>query len=198
MLRTVIDTTVRMDENNDRLREFTISTERKDGHGTVIPLKEWDISDFNRSGAFYYQHLTNGSWSTSPDPDFALGPATAKMYGDHLAGIGIFETEDMNPLAEKILKKVDFGTMKTTSVGFVPETKGHWGDERDNEDPEVYYFGAVRLVEWSIVHVPSNPDAVKKSIESMSKFMHSQIETHTSEGFKRDYKFKLLKSKIIL
>lgn len=197
MIRTLITERAIQGENRDI--EFIISNERKDGHGTIIPLKNWDIEDFNKSGAFYYQHLTNGGLITDSNPDYALGPAIAKLQKDHLAGVGTFETEDINPLAEKIYKKVNFGTMRTTSVGFVPVgDDGHWGLERNGEDPTAYYFGAVRLVEWSIVHIPSNPDAIKKSLESMSKYMFEKIDSHKSEGFKRDYRFNLLNAKMKL
>jgi hypothetical protein len=175
-------------KNDDsRVREFIISTERKDSHGTIIKMDGWDINDFNKSGAFYYQHQTTGGFLTDANPDNALGPATVKKEDNKLIGIGKFETENINPLAEKILGKVDYGTMRTTSVGFIPEIgKGSWGDERKGEDPETYYFRGQRLVEFSIVHIPSNPDAIMKSMESMDNYLRSVKEEHKSKGFQKD------------
>ena len=175
---------------DERTREFIISTERKDSHGTIIKMDGWQLEDYNRSGAFYYQHQTTGGFLTDANPDNALGPATATKQGGKLIGVGKFEPRDINPLAEKILGKVDFGTMRATSVGFMAE-KGHWGKERDGEDPETYYFDSQRLVEWSIVHVPSNPDAIKKSMESMDNFLLSVKEQHESQGFQKDLERKL-------
>ena len=175
---------------DDLTREFIISTERKDSHGTVIRMDGWQLEDFNRAGAFYYQHQTTGGVLTDSNPDNALGPATARAEGSMLIGVGKFETEDINPLAEKIRKKVDYGTMRATSVGFMP-IAGRWGDEKRDEDPTTYYFTSQRLAEWSIVHVPSNPDAIKKSMESMDNFMNQVKEIHKSEGFRKDYSRKL-------
>jgi HK97 family phage prohead protease len=180
--------------DDERVREFIISTERKDSHGTVIKMDGWNIKDYNLAGAFYYQHQTDAGWFTDANPDNALGPATAKKDGDKLIGVGKFEPEDINPLAHKILGKVDFGTMKATSVGFLAE-KGHWGLEREGEDPTTYYFDKQRLVEWSIVHIPSNPDAVKKSMESMDKFLLSVKEKHDSKGFQKDLERKIRNTK---
>jgi HK97 family phage prohead protease len=175
---------------DDLTREFIISTERKDSHGTVIRMDGWQLEDFNRAGAFYYQHQTTGGFLTDSNPDNALGPATARAEGSMLIGVGKFETEDINPLADKIRKKVDYGTMRATSVGFMP-IAGRWGDEKRDEDPTTYYFTNQRLAEWSIVHVPSNPDAIKKSMESMDNFMNQVKEIHKSEGFRKDYSRKL-------
>lgn len=172
---------------DSREREFIISTERKDSHGTIIRMDGWQIDDYNRAGAFYYQHQTTGGFLSDANPDNALGPATAYKEGSRLMGVGMFEPEKINPLAEKILGKVDYGTMRATSVGFMAES-GHWGREKDNEDPKTYYFDKQRLVEWSIVHVPSNPDAIKKSMESMDKYLLEQVEQHESKGFQSDFK----------
>jgi HK97 family phage prohead protease len=175
---------------DDLTREFIISTERKDSHGTVIRMDGWQLEDFNRAGAFYYQHQTTGGFLTDSNPDNALGPATARAEGSMLIGVGKFETEDINSLADKIRKKVDYGTMRATSVGFMP-IAGRWGNEKRDEDPTTYYFTSQRLAEWSIVHVPSNPDAIKKSMESMDNFMNQVKDIHKSEGFRKDYSRKL-------
>lgn len=196
MLRAfnIEDFELRAATDNDYAREFIISTERKDSHSTVIRLDGWQLEDFNKSGAFYYQHQTTGGALTDSNPDNALGPATARLEGNTLIGRGIFETEDINPLAEKIRKKVDYGTMRATSVGFMP-IAGRWGDEKRGEDSTAYYFTSQRLVEWSIVHVPSNPDAIKKSLESMDRFMEQVKEVHPSKAFQRDYSYELRRIK---
>jgi hypothetical protein len=186
ILRTYNQTTdIRGIHEDSREREFVISNERRDSHGTVIKLDGWDIEDYNRSGAFYYQHLTG-----MESPDNVLGPGKASKQGAELVGRAYFEPEDINPLAEKILRKVDFGTLTSTSVGFMP-TAGHWGVERMNEDPETYYFDGAILKEFSIVNIPSNPDAIKKSLESFDHYMMAQSDVHKSEGFKRDYRHKI-------
>ena len=56
-----------------------------------------------------------------------------------------------------------FGSINAVSVGFAATEPGHWGQERAGEDPDVYYYNGQELMEVSVVNVPSNPDAVKRS-----------------------------------
>ena len=183
---------VRKEEQESYVRQFVISNERKDSHGSIIKLGGWELDDFNRAGAFYYQHLTGGGVLTDPDPDNALGPASALREGTELIGIGKFEPADINPKAAKIMAKVDYGTFRSTSVGFQP-TEYSWGVERDGEDPKTLYFRKQVLKEFSIVHIPSNPDAIKKSMEPMDNFLLKAAELHDSDGFKKDIRFEISK-----
>jgi HK97 family phage prohead protease len=144
------------------------------------------LKNFNRAGSFYYQHMTSGGWFTDPNPDYVLGIATAKVHEKELVGSATFEPEEINQLAEKIYKKVNFGTLKNTSVGFTSQG-GHWGIEKKGEDPTAYYFDHAELLEFSIVNIPSNPDAIKKSLESMNNYMLKEVEKHQSSGFQKDY-----------
>jgi len=180
----------KIETEDDNTREWIISTERKDGHNSVIPLKAWDLRDFNKVGAFYYQHQTGAGMFTDANPDNALGPATAYFEGSNLVGRGTFEPEELNPLAQKIKGKMDFGTLKSVSVGF-RSLGHHWGNERDMEDPTVLYFDTVELKEFSIVHIASNPDAMKRFLEPMDHFMMEELKNHTSKGFQKDFSKKL-------
>lgn len=181
-------TEVRKSEEDELTRMWNISNSNPDMHRTVVPIDLWDLEFFNRAGAFYYQHITDGNSYFEPNPDLALGPARAKVEGENLVGIGKFEPEDRNELAGKIRFKVDYGTMRMTSVGFRPTKDGHWGREADDENPELYYFGGQRLLEFSCVHIASNLSAEKKTLESMNSFLLSQIENHPSKAYQSDFK----------
>lgn len=183
--------TIRMSADDDKMkREFVVSTPRIDGHRSSIPINKWDFADFNKAGAFYYQHQTGAGMFTDANPDNALGPATVYVEGRNLIGIGKFEPESINPLAHKIMQKVDYGTLRTTSVGFVSGGE-HWGNELNDEDPTVLYFDKAILKEWSIVHIPSNPDAMKRYMDPLNNFIMQKSQSHHSEGFKKDIKKKL-------
>lgn len=163
-LRLFPKTEIRAKE--DRKIQFVISDESKDRHGTVIRLGAWNLDNFNKNGIVAYQHETN-SWSKN-DPDYIIGKGRVWVEENQLIGEVEFETEDINPLAEKIFKKVQFGTLSATSVGFMP-TKGHWGKKEAGEDIHTFYFDEVDLLEFSIVNIPSNPNAVKRSFEDFIK-----------------------------
>lgn len=138
----------------DRKVTFTFSDETRDRHGTVIKLSAWNLDNFNKNPIASYQHEAYGN----PDPDMIIGKASAQVDKAALIGDIEFESADINPLADKLLKKVKSGSLNTVSVGFI-ENKGHWGLEEDGEDTGTYYFDSVDLVEISLVSVPSNPNA---------------------------------------
>ena len=83
-----------------------------------------------------------------------------------LVGKPNFEDADLNPKADKIRRKIEAGTLRAVSVGFMP-LEYHWGDKRNGENEEVLYLDKNALLEVSIVAVPSNPEALKRSVEGI-------------------------------
>lgn len=172
---------IRATDAENRTYEFIISDESLDRHGSVILSGAWDLNNFNKNGIFCYQHLSGGAFEDN-NPDTILGPAAARLEGKQLIGTCTFEPAEDNQLAEKIKRKVDFGTLKATSVGFVPIDYS-WGDEKRGEDPGVFYFRKVDLLEFSIVNIPSNPNAVRKSFDqSVQKLMEESKVTVKKRG----------------
>ena len=149
-----------------RTVEFVISDETRDRHGTVIPIKSWDIKNYNKNGIVGYQHDVYGGWG-EPNPDLILGRGEAYVEDGKLIGRVTFEPAEINPLAEKIFQKVLHGTLKATSVGFRETVRGAWGEDEEavNGKNPTYYFGQVELLEFSIVNIPSNPNALRRTVE---------------------------------
>jgi hypothetical protein len=150
----------------DRTIEFIISSADRDRHRTVLNMKGWNLDNFNANPIVGYQHNVYGdNMCSGPNPDDVLGPGRAFLEGDKLIGAVTFETKDINPLAEKIFRKVLNGTLRATSVGFLEEGKGKYGeaDQRQGSENETYYFAGQELLEFSIVNIPSNAKAVGRS-----------------------------------
>lgn len=150
-----------------RTVEFIISSADKDRHGTVLNMKGWNLDNFNANPIVGYQHNVYGNNLCYPDnPDNVLGPGRAWLEGERLIGSVTFETHDINPLAEKVFRKVLNGTLRATSVGFLEMGEGRYGEgeERMGGKNETYYFSGQELLEFSIVNIPSNPKAVGRSI----------------------------------
>lgn len=176
--------------------EFIISDETRDRHGTVIPLNSWDLKWFNENGIVGYQHDVYGdSFIQKPDPDDVIGVGSAYVEDGKLIGRVRFEKAENNPKAEKIFQKVLDGILKATSVGFIETKAGNWGEKaeaRDGENP-TYYFGDVQLLEFSIVNIPSNPAALRRTVDIMQadleqeetiealKAQNSELETRNLE-----------------
>lgn len=159
----------RADAAESRIIPFVLSTFTKDRHGTVLNQDNWKLDNYRKNPVVAYQHLTSGGWFIDPNPDNIIG----KDVNPHLEGIGKqkrligevqFEDASINPLAEKIFRKVLFGSISRSSVGFLEVGEGRYGEgeEAKGGSEETYYFAGQELLEWSIVSIPSNPDAGKR------------------------------------
>lgn len=154
---------------------FTISTPQKDRHGTVILPTAWRLDNYNANPIVAYQHHTGDDWMTgrTSDPDDIIGKSTVWLDGQELVAQVEFEPADLNEKADKIRRKLDFGSLRAVSVGF-RMMAGHWGEEKRGEDTDTYYFDEVELLEFSIVNIPSNPGAVKRSLEEHNRTLLPQ------------------------
>ena len=168
---------------DSRTRKFIISTSAKDRHGTVLNPKKWNLKNYKKNPIVAYQHDVYGGFFTAPDPDKIIGKGKVYLEEDKLMGEVEFEPADINEFADKILKKVDFGTLRATSVGFYPEGKGKYGKEKEaeGEDNETFYYAGQELLEFSIVNIPSNPEAVKRSMpKRIREFLKQEIGDNLS------------------
>ena len=159
------------DVKDTRTVEFVISTASKDRHGTVIPIENWELDKFNQNGIVGYQHDVYGGWFSENDPDKVLGKGKAWIEDDKLIGSVTFEPAELNPLAEKIFQKILFGSLTSTSVGFMEKSAGEFRADNPNDpkSPRTYYYGKVELLEFSVVNIPSNSEAVKRAHEEEAK-----------------------------
>ena len=152
--------------NTDSGMEFVISTAAVDRHGTVINPRGWDLEAFRANPIMAFQHNTS---STDPDDILGTWDIRSELGPDgrmQLVGKPNFEDADLNPKADKIRRKIEAGTLRAVSVGFMP-LEYHWGDKRNGENEEVLYLDRNALLEVSIVAVPSNPEALKRSVEDI-------------------------------
>lgn len=157
---------IRKIDEEKRTVEFIASDNSVDSRGTVLPVDKWDLSRYDRNGVVGYMHDVYGdSWVKSPDPDDIIGKGSAFVEEDKLIVRIVFEPASLNERADKIFRKIQFGSLHAVSVGFRATKKGHMGDEERGEDPDVYYYDGMELLEVSVVNIPSNANALKRSIE---------------------------------
>lgn len=159
------------DVETTRTVEFVISNAARDRHRTVLNPAGWDLRNYERNGIVGYQHNVYGGDMCVPDnPDNVIGRGSAYLEGDNLIGRVTFEPADLNPLAEKVFRKVLFGSLRATSVGFQPLGTGKWGEgeEAKGQARETYYFAGQELLEWSIVNIPSNPTAAGRAMRDQA------------------------------
>lgn len=137
--------------------EFVISTEAVDTYGTVFRSDGWLLDRYNSNPIVLYGHR---SWDGNPD--MVVGTGYVFKEDRQLIGRVTFETEDLNPIADKVFRKIQAGTLRMASIGADPK-KGHWGVREAGEDPDVLYFDEQELLEFSIVPIGSNPEALKRT-----------------------------------
>jgi hypothetical protein len=159
------------DAEEKRIIPFVLSTYNKDRHGTVLNQDNWMLDNYRKNPVVAYQHTLSGGMCTDPNPDYVIG----KSVSLDLEGTGLdrkliaaaeFEPADVNPLAEKVFRKLLFGSLSRSSVGFLQIGEGHYGegDEARDQANETYYFAGQELLEWSVVNLPSNPHAGKRDM----------------------------------
>lgn len=146
----------------NRQAEFVISTETVDSYGTVFRMDGWDLTRYNQNPIVLYGHR---SWDGNPDS--IIGTGEVFREDGKLIGRVTFEDAEFNPTAEKVFRKVQAGTLRMASIGANP-SEAHWGKKEAGEDPEVLYFDRQELLEFSIVPIGSNPDALKRNAEAIT------------------------------
>lgn len=153
-------------DEESRTVEFIASDNSVDSYGTVLPVDKWDLTRYQNNGIVGYMHDVYGdTWTKSADPDDVIGRGEAFIEDDKLIVRIQFEPASLNEKADKIFRKIQFGSLRAVSVGFRPTSKGHKGSEERGEDPDVYYYNGQELLEVSVVNIPSNANALKRSIE---------------------------------
>lgn len=179
-----------------RTVSFVASTSDKDRHGTVLNQSNWKLDNFRLNPVVGYQHnVYGGDMCNAPDPDDIIGRGNVSVQQTRAEGseqliIDItFEDKDLNEKADKIFRKVLNGTLNAVSVGFSPiadpETNqfSRDGDEKAGEDPTAQYFYGQELLETSVVNIPSNAQAVKKSLRGQTSSALIFIKRQTGLAF---------------
>ena len=162
---------IRKVNEESRTITFVASDDSKDSAGTVLNQDNWDLRRFNSNGVIGYQHKVYGGWDDTDNPDNVIGKGYAYLEDGKLMVDITFEPADINPLADKIYKKIQFGSLRAVSVGFLPIGRGKFGE---GEDANTYYFAGQELLEVSVVNIPSNPNALRKSLEAETAYLEAE------------------------
>ena len=152
------------DVEQTRTVEFVISDETKDRHGTILKINGWKLDNYRKNPIVGYQHNVYGDMCNPPNPDDVIGRSEVFIEGNKLIGRVTFEPADLNPQADKIFRKILFGSLNTASVGFIPLKE--FRQEKDKKGNVIAeYSDEHELMEWSVVNIPSNPSAAKRELK---------------------------------
>jgi HK97 family phage prohead protease len=135
-------------------RTFIISTDAVDRDNDTVNPRGWKLDHFLKNPVVLYSH----DYSSLP-----IGKCVdIRVVNDKLVATVEFADHDM---AREVLKLVDGGFLNATSVGFRP-INGRRNTERGGMD-----FEQQELLEFSIVPVPSNPEALITIQRSLRPWM---------------------------
>jgi phage head maturation protease len=154
---------VRADSVNEaeRTADFVISSEAVDTYGTVFKSEGWLLDRYATNPIVCYNH-------NHRDADSVIGTADVFLEDKLLISRVKFEAAENNPLAEKIFNKVKNRIIRGASIS-AEILDGRYGLEELNEDPNILYFTQQRLMEWSIVALNSNPDALARNTSDLNE-----------------------------
>lgn len=155
---------------------FTIAAEKT---GTAHRNKfiynwdNWELSKFNANPIVGYQHNVYGdNMCLAPNPDDVIAKATAGI--DTFQGYKVlvsdatFEPAELNQTAEKVFRKILWGSLNASSVGVLPVgqiKKEEFKNEAGVKDYTLNFEGQ-ELIEWSIVQIPADPQALRRSMKN--------------------------------
>lgn len=163
------------DIEETRTLDFIINVDVKDRHKDVLNYDNWQLDNFNSNSIIGYQHNVYGdNMCNPPNPDDVLGKGIASIDSYRgkrvLVSTATFEPKEMNQLAEKVFRKVLFGTLKAASVGILPvggEIKTEYiKDAKGVVVDQTNFWPGQELLEWSIVNIPANQEAVRRSMKN--------------------------------
>lgn len=150
----------------------------------------WDLSKFNSNPIVGYQHNVYGdNMCLAPNPDDVIAKATA--WPDKFKGYrtimskATFEPAELNATAEKVFRKIIFGSLNASSTGILPyggatKTEYTKNDEGKITDYHISFPGQ-QLVEWSVVNIPADADALKRSLKSHTMSALNFIQRYVPE-----------------
>lgn len=153
-----------------RILNFVFSDGGRDRHHAILNQDAWKLDNYRKNPVAKYMHSDGEGLLSSPDPDYVIGKSIdIGIESRKLVGSIHFEPASINLLADKIFRKLLFGSLRSTSVGFLEVGEGSWGtgDEAQGRINETYRFAGQELLEVSVVNIPSNPAAVKRGKRSV-------------------------------
>ena len=129
-----------------RQATFKISSSAIDRDNDTINPKGWNLDNYKKNPVVLWGHKYDA-------PPIATCPSISLKGGDLLAQANFF-SKDVYEWADTIYKIVKAGGLRASSVGFRP-IDFDYNKSRGGTD-----IHTQELLEWSIVPIPSNPEAL--------------------------------------
>ncbi len=137
------------DDEESRQITFTVSTASIDRDRDTIAVDGWNLTNYRKNPVVLWAH------------DYRQPPIARtleiEVVDDKLRAVTEFMGAELSKLADSIYRMVKGGWISATSVGFLPRK---WVFAEDETRPYGIDFVEQELLEYSVVTVPSNSDAL--------------------------------------
>ena len=135
--------------DTERTLDFTISTGAVDRDNDTVDPKGWVVENYLKNPVVLFAH----DYHSLP-----IGRAISLTQTDGALKSRVeFTSKDLNPMGDTVYRMLKGGFLKATSVGFKPID---YKSSKDDSRPYGLDFSKQELLEYSIVPVPSNPEAL--------------------------------------
>lgn len=135
--------------NQERCIDFTISTGAVDRSDDTVNPKGWEVENYLKNPVVLFGH----DYHSLP-----IGKAVSLTMEDGALKSRVqFTTKEENPMGDTVYRLIQGGFLKATSVGFKPI---EFKTAKDDSRPYGLDFTKQELLEFSIVPVPANPEAL--------------------------------------
>lgn len=133
-----------------REASFVASDGTVDRFGDILEPAGWDLAAFRRNPVFLWQHDIGNPIGTVP---------SIRVVDDRLVARAKFVDQGISGLADQLFRLVAAGTLCAVSIG-----ARALGEPEpildDKEQLTGFRYGAMELLELSLVSVPANPNAL--------------------------------------
>ncbi len=144
--------TKEVDGPQSRIVQFVISTGAIDRDGDTISPDGWDLASYEKSGAVLWGH------DASQLP--IAQPLTTWVEDGKLKSRVKFPPREVYEFADTVYQLIQHDVLRCTSVGFRPKSWMQSTERVDAWGSPSLDFTAQELMEFSVVSVPSNPEAI--------------------------------------
>lgn len=162
-----------------------VSSEMIDRVGDKILVKGWNLEQFKANPQILYAHDDGGGGPFGGGTgELPVGNAVKIRRGQSAAGFKAlladseFHSADENPKAELVWRLVSKGALPGRSVGFIPTELSM--DDKEREKNGIGGFGELikgaELLEYSVVPIPANADALQGRSIAAAKSILSDAE----------------------
>lgn len=144
---------------------FTISTDHIDRDGDTIEQSGWDLSEYKKNPVVLWAHDSSAPPVAKANATY-LAPSVSKASGEesvHLMSVAEFPSKDLYPFGNMVGRLYKNGYLHGASVGFLPMD---YEINREREGFSPVDFKTQKLLEWSAVPVPSNPEGLVQARSS--------------------------------